>query len=582
MASDIEAQELLSELINSNEAVAGGVYFSDTKIIELLLGAEVHCRKVLRNYPAALTLRIALSNVYRHLVVLYGKQGRESEGDSTALRAQQLWEPLASETSGDAMSRDWLATTHSWQSIKNVPRYVEGHLQALAIWQNLVTEGRDPNYMGKVWGCDRRLTDPIARKSFRDESLPVFQANRAALKRLVDKNPAERNQRKRLALTCFALGEIYAANGSTLEAAKYWRESYELENALNAERSDDLIESLALARVCTRLMEGRSSDRYYQRGVSLLEQSVKRLQALLPDDPGHGWVPDLLSDTCCSLVLCHVKGNQMRAAAEASNACADLLSTLAAGNQTDRELTLGNANRLVSVAQRLSAVKQLPSALRIVRNAGVLFAQLGADSGNDPGFTHRLSESLLMSSLLAQKLGDPRLALLQMEVGRRKLHDWISATPHDEQHDDSLTKTLHACAKAQWAAGNRSQALFELREATSIRQRLFAQEQTPANRLSLTRCYDRLVFYSCRGGDLSAAAKAILERTQLWPGDAIQLAQSAEDFGTLADQLAARDGGHVSRDNKGEYDHYVAERQRLRAASKAMGHRSRQNGSDKS
>ena len=86
--------------------------------------------------------------------------------------------------------------------------------------------------------------------------------------------------------------------------------------------------------------------------------------------------------------------------------------------------------------------------------------------------------------------------------------------------------------------------------------------------MSLSRCYDRLVDYSCRGGDLAGAAAALLEREKLWPGDAAQLTLIANDFKELAERVDARAKGHVSPQNQAEKAHYLAASERIRRAAK--------------
>jgi hypothetical protein len=60
-----------------------------------------------------------------------------------------------------------------------------------------------------------------------------------------------------------------------------------------------------------------------------------------------------------------------------------------------------------------------------------------------------------------------------------------------------------------------------------------------------------------------------LERLKLWPDNAKQLAQAADDFEALAEQVTARRPGHLALEDQAERDHYVSESRRLRRAADA-------------
>jgi hypothetical protein len=176
-------------------------------------------------------------------------------------------------------------------------------------------------------------------------------------------------------------------------------------------------------------------------------------------------------------------------------------------------------------------------------------------------------------SALANRLGDPALALAQAELSKHALEGWIANVPDSSRHEDMLSAAWERLAKAHWSLGERNQALAAFREFAAVRKRLFEREPSDQYRLWLTKCYNELVFYGSRGGDLRGAADAILERTRLWPGNAKQVAQAAEDFETLAERVTARSRGHLTREDQTERDHYLAESRRVRRAAEAASRR---------
>ena len=88
-------------------------------------------------------------------------------------------------------------------------------------------------------------------------------------------------------------------------------------------------------------------------------------------------------------------------------------------------------------------------------------------------------------------------------------------------------------------------------------------------RVCLSQCYNRLAYYGSSAGDLRESARAILERTKLWPDNADQLLKTAKDLNDLAEQVTSRGRGHLSAENRAERDGYLAESRRVRQAAEA-------------
>jgi hypothetical protein len=156
------------------------------------------------------------------------------------------------------------------------------------------------------------------------------------------------------------------------------------------------------------------------------------------------------------------------------------------------------------------------------------------------------------------------------ELGRDLFTQASRVAPEACGFDTDLSQAWQRIGKVRWSLGLRDQALAAFWESADLQKRVFQREPSNhTNRKDLSRCYDRLVHFSSRGGDLPGAAAAILERTKLWPGDANQRAQSAKDFDELAERVAARARGPLSREDRAERDHYLAESRRVRLDTKA-------------
>jgi tetratricopeptide (TPR) repeat protein len=572
LASDVEAQELLSELIQSNPVLPMEGYRPVAPSIESLLKAEAHCRNLLRKHGGEITLRIALTKVYGQLATLYVERGQKAEADASIQAARGLWESAESRVASNPACRDWLATTYTWQgSGDDIPRYFQLLQRADAIWQKLADEQPgNLDLMHKIWACRIQMTGCIATDVVRDDCLRLLEESRQELDRLVRQNSTDRTVRKRLALTCFLLGEIYSRKGAAAKASSCWRESFEHYNILAAGSCDNLLGDILLAISCSRLIERQSTDPYYLQAVRLLEQAGRSLNALSKEEPQRGWLQELLLEDYCYLALCHAKAGETARAEQTANDQVCVLATPLDAERIEPGFALERATRLVAFGQLLREAKQPAAALRLARRAGAVSSQLAVWPSRDPIVLYDLSGLLTGCSALANQLGDPALSLQQAELGRHTIEELIRTAPDGFRHEDMLSLIWERIAKAHWGLGERVPAVAALRESAAIQKRVFERE--PSNhacRTSLSRCYDRLVFYGSSGGDLRGAADAILDRTKLWPDDAGQLAKTAEDFDGLAKRVTARNGGQLSSDDQAERDRYLAESRRFRQAAGA-------------
>jgi tetratricopeptide (TPR) repeat protein len=569
LANAAEAHDLLIELIQSHPVVPGRGASSDATIIESLQKAEAHCRASLQKDPDNRKLRIALTDVYQRLGSLYLQRGQAQLAEASLRQAQDLWEPLASEDAGDAECRYWLALTMSKTAFDMSPQFFQSEERAEGILQKLADEQpRNFEVLHNIWTIRNQMANSLDGKFGRERWLTPLEESRNELERRVRRNPADRPTRKRLALRYVLLGELSTWNEWTSQAATSWRKSYECYRALAHERPDDFLDTVSLAMCCSRLIQGGPSDPYYLEALSLLEQADRRLKSLTQEMPAHGWLRDLLLKNYCCLALCHIKAGQASKAIEASNNCLNMIATRVDKEGLEFGALLQHAQTLMGVAHRLRQAGQTDAARTVTRQVAALCSELARDPWPDVGFFHDLGKALDGSAALANQLGESALSLQQAKLCRRACEEWLRHSPEGQRHEEALGDPCMRIGKAHWSAGRQDQALAAFRESAAIFKRAFEREPSnPIFRTVLSQAYDRLVFYGSRAGELRLAADAILERTRLWPGDAKQQAQSAEDFETLAEQVATRRKGQLSIEDRAERDRYLAKSRKFRQAA---------------
>ena len=215
------------------------------------------------------------------------------------------------------------------------------------------------------------------------------------------------------------------------KALSCWRESYEHYHILAEGGHDDLLGNIYLAISCSRLIQGQHADPFYLQAVPLLEQSGRRLNALLKQEPESDWLRELLLEDYCSLALCHVKAGQTAKAEQASQDCVSVLTAPLDRERIEPMFALHHAGTLLWVGGLLRQAKQPAAALRLARQAAALCSQLAVYPSHNPGFLHYLSSCLIDCSVLANQLGESAFALLQAESSRRIAAEWIRTAPAD-------------------------------------------------------------------------------------------------------------------------------------------------------
>jgi serine/threonine protein kinase len=570
LANAAEAQNLLIELIQSHPVSPGRGASSDVTAIDSLQKTEARCRALLQKSPDEQKLRIALTDVEYRLGTLYSQRGQTEKTKASFSRARALWEPLASDDSGDPVCRDWLAITVLWTSDDDVVGVFQSRQRSEGIWQKLAEEQPDNfDYMRRIWTIRNELTAQTDNKHDREQWLGLLEKSRNELEERVHLSPADWPSRRRLALRYFLLGELYGRDSLTSQAALFWRKSYESYQALNHERPNDLLDKTSLAICCSRLIHGQSSDPYYLEAVPLLEQAGAKLKSLIVQRPADRWLGDLLLNVYCCLADCHARTGQAAKAVAASNEC--LLGMFPGGERLGPGDVLRQVPRLINLAQRLREARQIDLSRKLCRRAAALCSELAADPTPDAGLLSDLGTLALGCSALANQLGESNLSLEQAELSKSVYEEWIRTQRNKQRHEELLSGVWMRIAKARWSVGRRDQALVAFRESNAIDKEAFEREPSNSRfRDSLSRSYGRLVFYGSRDGELRLAADAILERIKLWPGDPKRSAQAAEDFQTLAEHVATRSKDQLSAEDRAERDRYLTQCRKFRQAAEEI------------
>jgi tetratricopeptide (TPR) repeat protein len=403
----------------------------------------------------------------------------------------------------------------------------------------------------------------------RDEFLRPLEEERALLGRLVSEDPASTALRKRLAVTCLALGEFHLGKGATSEALPCWRQAYDNYRKLAAAQPDDPLVQLHLALCCSRLMEGHSLDPYYAEAVSLFGQAGERLTALSQQHPGSDWLRQRLLETYCSLAVCHWKASQAALAEHTFRDQVRPLAVLESKHPTESRQRFIALHSLLLVAELLQETKH-PAAVAILREAAALAEQYVDTPSRDPEFCWGLAGQLLGISSSLCRAGDPAEALRLAEQARRLYAGLRRAAPDVREHGNDLSGAWERIAKARWDLGMADEALAAFRESAAVQRQVVAQfPSVRVYRVRLSRCYDRLVHWGGLRGDRATVAAALLEREKLWPDVADELMEVSRDFQELAEAVG-KGREQLSPEEQAERRRYLDESERVRRAAESL------------
>jgi tetratricopeptide (TPR) repeat protein len=352
----------------------------------------------------------------------------------------------------------------------------------------------------------------------------------------------------------------------------FWKEAHDHYKILAEAPGNDILVKMSLAASCRPLIRGTSSDPYYVEAVRMLEQAGKSLSALLKQNPTQEWLRDALLEEYCELALCHSTVGRNANAAKIVNDDIQPFVTTFTKQQADPAHGLALLRTLSKAAGALRESKQPAAALTIARQEAALTLKYASNSLRDTGFLEQLGDASMDISAVLNQLGDARLSLQMAELSRDAYEEAGRATPDGIGFDNWLQNAWMRIGKAHWSLGARDQALAAFRESAAIQKRVFERE--PSNhesRATLSSCYDRLVYFASRGGDISGAAAALLQREKLWPDDAAELTKIANDFEGLAGWVDIRAKGQLTPQQQAEKGHYLAESKRIRDAAKRKG-----------
>jgi tetratricopeptide (TPR) repeat protein/tRNA A-37 threonylcarbamoyl transferase component Bud32 len=571
VASDEQGQQLVAELIRAGPVALLQVRFAKgASNIDPLLKAEAYCERLLAKQPQNLEVRIALTNVRGNLGTLYSQRGKAAETLACFRKASDLWEPLVREDPRNPDYRVWLATTQHWLGARakekgEFAQAMRSLEQADAYWEEL-TEEQPGNiaFLERVLECRRAMKDMFDVQTCREESIVPLQETRAALEKRLSENPTQTALRKRLALTCFLLGEIYRLPHAAGEPVSYWQQAHQNYKNLAETRPDDLLVQLSLGICCSRLMGDQAADPCYHQAAALLEQSGKRLAALLEQYPDQDWILRPLREITCYLIVCHSKVGQT---SQGEKAFQEFLQLLDAWERRHPDIAKHGCHLLESlqlVSGTLEEVKQPAAALPIARKAAALAERYVSIAAPDLELWESIPSRLLSLSALLRRLGDPAESLREAEHARRILDGLYWAAPEVSVQGEALSSAWHEIGKARWELGQFDAALTAFRESTAVQRQVFTRAPaTRQNRLVLSRCLDHLIYREGLRGNRAEVAAALREQEKLWPGDSGRLLKISDDYAELAAALS-QGKEKLSSQAKAEQQRYLDASARLK------------------
>ncbi len=151
---------------------------------------------------------------------------------------------------------------------------------------------------------------------------------RVALRNELDRlgaSPAESAtdtvSRKMSALTHFLLGEADQREDRLDQASRCWQTAFDECRKLRAETPNDVSTNALTAIVASRLMRHAASELYYRAGIDAASANIVRLSQAWSQGLGKDWIPTLVLEARCQMILCHSQVGKAAAAEQLARDC---------------------------------------------------------------------------------------------------------------------------------------------------------------------------------------------------------------------------------------------------------------------
>jgi tetratricopeptide (TPR) repeat protein len=574
--NEVQAQGLLGDIIRSFGVVRRKEHLTvEQADLPRLFEVESQCAALLDKRHDDLTLRIALTRVRAGLADIHSDRGEFERADYYLHKARSLWDALARQEAGNPIYRIWLAITCNWQAFAagGTGRYLDALAfaqRAEDLWLELnAAQPGDPTILQHAMENRRNLISLLDTKNARELLVPRLLEDERILCGLVRQDQDDRLLCQRLALMRLLLGEAYFKVRDVSAAVFYWRQAASLYGRLDPKRRDLLVQ-LPLANCCSQLIRGAPAARYYREALTAFGKATAELEKLVEQRPDSTWHQHMLLQTRLAVALCHRKmGEGDKAVQLYKSQLRELDRLLHARNIAPVE-KVNMLKDLIDVAATLRGINRLEAALTVTRDAAVRAQTLARNPERDLKSSESLASRMLEIAALFCHVNHPSDAVPMARLGLQLFEELYKSAPEMQSYAHGLSAAWARAGKLRWNLELREPALEAFRQAAAIEEDVF--KQAPAlesNRILLSRCYDRLIYWYRLNGQRDRAVVALRERERLWPRDAAKLQEIAEVYRLLA--ISVEEGkGELGVGELTEIAEYVAERDRVERAAQAL------------
>jgi hypothetical protein len=159
------------------------------------------------------------------------------------------------------------------------------------------------------------------------------------------------------------------------------------------------------------------------------------------------------------------------------------------------------------------------------------------------------------------------------EQARSIFEQLCRESPARTQYRVELSNAWEQIGKARWDLGHRSEALLALRKSAAVMKEVLDEAPSDrAHRIKLSRCYDRLAYWSGLLGDWAEVGAALLAREKLWPDDDRELREVAKDLREAAEAIG-RGKQRLTPEEQAHQTCFLAQSDRVRRVAEAAARR---------
>ncbi len=544
------------------------------RVIEVLTKAENHCRSLLRQHSQDAQARQALAEIRLYLGQLHVASGQTEQGAAAIEQAQEILEGLTHEEPASATVSLLRADVYWW--LGNIHERLGKNVQAAAdircahqFWRDLTEKQPSFAFRRELAGCQMELILWLIYFDETQQADQLLDAQWALLEKLLQEAPSDLVLQQHRYTSCVAIANQHRVKGHPDEAERWQKRASDVYRKAVEGRPGLVRFRFHLATYGTGLwiLDLDGDDPFARDMRRVLEQIGDDLAGTVYDDPAFCPPRDELAAYC--KLMTHL-GDRIRDPENLLQRyawCAQVYERLVNECPGDPEFGQQLLAWLIRLELLQKQLGRVQAAQEAAERCARLLARTNTGGISELDARHLRADYLWQLAHVVRRSGKTAEALRLAEESNRLFQQLLADAPQRVAEGFGLYRSWEEIGKAHVALGRPDDALAAWSRGVEVLRELV--EQMPANisvRKTLATRYLGLSRHLLREGRLADAARWLVEKEKLMPGDASNLRELSGEFNRLA-AAVGKGRSDLSPAEREQRERYREQAKRLEAAA---------------